>query len=320
MIAPNSTLLANRSDRVRQIVGGVDRAKFLHNYCTNDVKRLSKGRGCEAFVTSIQGRTLAWISIHERGDDLILRADPGGLELANPHFAKYALFDDVSFRDSSEETREFHVAGSQTDAIIAQHFGPEALPGPEALSVVSIGDLTFIRESPLFHPGITVIGALAFDPTALIREIGGVLSASEIEGLRIQAGTPRFKMDISPENLPQEIDRDVRAISFVKGCYLGQETVARLDALGHVNRMLRRVIDIEGEAPDHGVTLTVDGSEVGVVTSAGKSPVDGESHAIAMIRVKPAPPGTLVRWRAGQGRIAELTTVDAAGEMTKRSV
>ena len=103
-----------------------------------------------------------------------------------------------------------------------------------------------IRESPTGLSGLTIIGdfaiAASFKENILAagHEAGLVEAGPEaFEVLRIEAGTPVFGKDITDKSLPQEINRDSRAISFVKGCYLGQETVARLDALGHVNQLLK---------------------------------------------------------------------------------
>ncbi len=93
--------LVDRSDRVRLEIIGPDRAKFLHNLTTNEIKRLAVGRGCEAFVTSPQGKTIGYLIVHVAEDKLIARADPGGDVLALPHFQKYGVFDDVSIEDRS---------------------------------------------------------------------------------------------------------------------------------------------------------------------------------------------------------------------------
>ncbi len=106
------------------------------------------------------------------------------------------------------------------------------------------------------------------------------------ETARIEACTPLYGRDITAENLPQEIDRDRLAISFTKGCYLGQETVARIDALGHVNRLLR-LVKFSGETvPPAGTELQAADSDkpIGHVTSSRWSPKLNAPIAIALIR------------------------------------
>jgi tRNA-modifying protein YgfZ len=310
------TVWADRSDRERLVITGRDRAKFLHNLCTNDVKKLVAGRGCEAFVTSPQGKTLAWIAIHERGDDLLVRADPGGLALATPHFAKYSVFDEVEFRDASGDTFEIHLVGATASGLLPEGF-PSEFRLDQELSVVAhrcpIGEVTLIRESPLGPEGITVIGPRSWrdsfvrgferKPLERLRR----LTAEDIEGARIEAGTPSFGADITADNLPQEIGRDSRTISFTKGCYLGQETVARLDALGHVNKLLRRLDVQNGSPPAPGTPIQVDGQPAGIVTSSGRSPRDRRGVALAMVRVKVGTVGAIAAWEDGYGIVIDRT-------------
>src|SRR5258706_16475363 len=94
----------DRSDRVRIAVGGVDRAKFLHNLTTNDVKRLAVGQGHEAFVTSLQGKTIGYVTLVASEDKILLRTDPGGDALILPHLQKYGVFDEVSIDDLRDQT------------------------------------------------------------------------------------------------------------------------------------------------------------------------------------------------------------------------
>src|SRR5262245_57953983 len=92
--AATGVALFDRSDRVRLEVTGLDRAKFLHNLTTNDVKRIAVGHGCEAFVTSSQGKTLGYVTLLAAEGAILLRSDPGGLGAILPHFEKYGIFDD----------------------------------------------------------------------------------------------------------------------------------------------------------------------------------------------------------------------------------
>ena len=237
----------DRSARQRLFVSGPDRAKFLHNLTTNDVKRLAVGRGQEAFVTSPQGKTIGYLTILALDDRLLVRTDPGGLALVLPHLQKYGVFDEVSIDEASARTFEYHLAGPRSEPLVHELGG--TAPGPEDLAhhqtECAGAKVRIVREAPTGRPGLTLIGDLA--AASAIRDrfraeaerphfVEG--DAALFETLRIEAGTPVFGQDVKPENLPQEVGRDAQAINFVKGCYLGQETVARLDALGHVNKLL----------------------------------------------------------------------------------
>ncbi len=293
----------DRSSRVRPRVTGSDRAKFLNNLTTNDVKRLAVGRGCEAFVTSGQGKTLAFVVVHALPDALLLRADAGGMDLALPHLRKYGIFDAVQIEDASAETGEILLMGPAAAAWL-ERVGA-TLPAADDLATSATRaagvDVLLIRESPAGVPGFTLIAA-AGDVPKLVEAPRGAgfpaLDPETFEALRIEAGTPAFGRDVTEKNLPQEIDRDARAISFVKGCYLGQETVARLDALGHVNKILRRLIGRPGDpVPPAGAELTADGKAVGTITSSAFSPGRGVGVALGIVRVARASSGLTMTWK-----------------------
>lgn len=292
--AQEAAAWSDRSGRVRLEVAGPDRAKFLHNLTTNDVKRLPVNRGCEAFVTSPQGKALAYVKILACADSILVCTDPGGLVLALPHFQKYGLFDDIVLEDRSETTFEFHLAGPRAEELIRISGGKLPAPGELAHVAAAVADcpLLMIRESPTGRPGLTMIGARssAAKVAGLLRLQGQDLGLTELdlesfEVLRIEAGTPVFGRDVTEKNLPQEIGRDAQAINFVKGCYLGQETVARLDALGHVNQILKGLLLApQASAPAPGSVLEANGKHVGFVTSSALSPGWDAPVALAMVR------------------------------------
>ncbi len=314
--AREAAVWIDRTARARLRVSGPDRAKFLHNLTTNDMKRLAVGRGCESFVTSPQGKTLAFVVAHALDDAILLRADPGGLDLALPHLQKYGIFDDVALDDLTSETSEFHVLGP--DAAGRLEALGASLPGGDLAAAettcAGVGVL-IVRESPAGVPGFTLIAPSADAPALAEALHAAGLSAIDpeaFEALRIEAGTPAFGRDVNEKNLPQEVDRDARAISFVKGCYLGQETVARLDALGHVNKILRRLVGRPGDpVPPPGAALEVDGKAVGAVTSSAFSPGRGAGVALAVVRVAHAEPGSALTWtRPGDAEAFALAVDD----------
>jgi tRNA-modifying protein YgfZ len=117
-------------------------------------------------------------------------------------------------------------------------------------------------------------------------------TAEVAEIARIEQGLPAYGVDITSENLPQEVGRDAQAISFTKGCYLGQETVARIDALGHVNRHLSRIAIDSESPPPRGAEFLSAGKTVGNVTSSCFSPRLGKSLALGYLRRGSHGPGT----------------------------
>jgi folate-binding protein YgfZ len=307
--ASERVALSDQSARLRLEVTGPERAKFLHNLTTNEVKRLPAGRGCEAFVTSPQGKILALVKLLVCADSILVSTDPGGMSLALPHFQKYGVFDEIGLEDRSETTFELHLAGPIGDELLRRCGG--ATPEPEALAQVatSLAESPVLvwRDAPTGRPGLTLIG-----PRAAAGKISGLLKARGVdlgleeldpaafEVLRIEAGMPVFGRDLTEKNLPQESGRDDRAINFVKGCYLGQETVARIDALGHVNQLLKGLRGAPDDpVPPPGSPLEFDRKRVGLVTSSAFSPGWNAPIALGLIRTSHCAAGTRLVLRSG---------------------
>ncbi|HEY2159542.1 MAG TPA: glycine cleavage T C-terminal barrel domain-containing protein [Isosphaeraceae bacterium] len=331
--AARSVAIAGRSDRVRIELTGPDRAKVLHNLTTNDIKRLTPGRGCEAFLTSGQGRTLALLLVHAEDDRLLIRSDPETAGAILGHLGKYGMFEDATTRDVSAETSEWHLVGplalrvleglglqipekdldTQPGLLPISREGeapaePGANPGSAGASPTPMRPVRVIRDDPMGLGGLTILSDLADAPViaTVLRKAVEMQGGSEIEPptfetLRIEAGTPVFGKDVTPANLPQEANRDARAISFVKGCYLGQETVARLDAMGHVNKILIGAVAESDIVPPPGATLEADGKAVGTVTSSAFSPGWSRGVILGYVKTSHASPGSAVvaSWDGG---------------------
>ncbi|MGE3820086.1 MAG: folate-binding protein YgfZ [Isosphaeraceae bacterium] len=307
--ANQGAVLIDRDDRARLRIAGPDRAKFLHNLTTHDMKRLPAGEGREAFVTSPQGKTLGYVRILATDDSLWLLTDAAAVASVLPHLQKYGVFDDVTIDDLSAETFEFHLAGPATDTLIGNLGGPSPSASELDHSLVLIGgaSVRIARDSLTGRPGWTLIGerADAALVSQALRDAAGShaglidLGPEAFDALRIEGGFPIFGRDLTSENLPQEVARDATAISFVKGCYLGQETVARIDALGHVNKLLRGLrFPGQSEPPEPGTPIEAEGKAIGKVTSAAYSPGWGCVVALGYVRRSHAEAGTAVLARS----------------------
>jgi len=311
--------LIDRSDRVRLDITGPDRARFLHNLTTNEVKRLPAGRGCEAFVTSLQGKIIGHVIVHVAEDRILVGMDPAAEAAALAHFRKYGVFDDVAIEDRSAAAFELHLAGPDAALLIRRAGGqlPAERDHAHVTTDLEGSPVRIARESPTVLPGFTLWGEQpAAGPVRELllrngREFGLVtVDPESFEVLRIEAGTPVFGQDITDKNLPQEIGRDDRAINFVKGCYLGQETVARIDALGHVNQLLKGLrFDENSPCPLPGSPLESEGRRVGVITSAAFSPVWNAPLALAMVRTAHAQAGTKLSVLDNDGTTLSAGTV-----------
>jgi folate-binding protein YgfZ len=230
----------------------------------------------------------------------VVRADPGGLDLALPHFRKYGVFDDVALDDVSPLTFELHLAGPRAEALVERCGGglPLLASSSHVTTALAERPVRVVRESPTGRTGLTLIGDREYAEAVLglLRHEGRALGLVELdagtyEALRIEAGTPVFGRDVNADNLPQEMGRDARAINFAKGCYLGQETVARLDALGHVNKILKGLRGQSAMVPPAGTVLETGGKAVGTIGSSSFSPGWNAPVALAVIRVAQARPG-----------------------------
>ena len=293
--------LIDRSDSGRVEVRGPDRAALLHNLTTNEVKALKPGQGREAFITSPQGRTLGLVTLLVGTDLILLKTWAGGLETFLPHLRKYGALDDATIEETTARTFEYHLIGPKSADLLSS-LGADLPPAGDLAHHATTLDghpVLIARESPTIEPGHTVVGDLDDGPavSAAIKSAGRPLglvtmAPDQFEALRIEAGTPAPGPDFSDANLPQELARDSRAISYIKGCYLGQETVARLDALGHVNKLLRGLRFDSDTPPPVGSKLTAEGREVGTLTSSTRSIRGGRALGLAIVRASHTEVGT----------------------------
>ena len=306
--------VAELQSRTILAVTGSDRAQFLHSFTTNDVKQLAIGRGCEALVTSTQGKTLGHVLIFCEAQQHVIDTAPQQASTLIAHFERYVITEDVQFSDRTAELCDLLVAGLNATNVLEALTGIH--PPTELLthsSATIAGHEVAIRRVELAGPMsyfIQAAPANAADIIAGLKNAGAILCGLEaIESARLEAGIPLFGVDITPENLPQEVARDARAISFTKGCYLGQETVARIDALGHVNRLLVALNFAGQVVPKTGTELLAGEQQTGHITSAAWSPRLNAPLALAYVRRQHAKPGTALSSAAGSSKVVALPLV-----------
>jgi folate-binding protein YgfZ len=306
----NGALLIDRSDRVRIRFGGPRAAELVTGLVTNDVLALTPGHGQYAAALTPKGKIAADVRIFADEEGLLtdtsLRASPGWREIVtkyvNPRIAPY--------RDVTSETRDLGVFGAKARAIVASATGVdpatlEALAPYAHLSVpVADGRLMIARVGEIEADGYEIFAPASAELS--LRE--KLLAAGAIPGsqrtwdiARIEAGRPEWGIDMNESTIPQEANFDaLGAISYTKGCYTGQETVARVHFRGHVNRFLRRLHFVGPVVPPANAELVDDsGNVVGDVRSVAVSPRRG-GVAIAMVRREVSAGTTLhARWDAG---------------------
>ncbi len=273
------------SFRSRVCLTGVDRIRFLHGQVTNDVKALGFGEGCYAALITAKGRMQSDLNIYRLEDELLLDFEPGLAGLVSKRLEHYIIAEDVQVVDVAPHYGLLSVQGPRSQDVVRDAMLGQ--PPPEkAFQFLKVtdakrGELYLVNQPRLGMPGFDLFVPLANLGEALetlrvgVAKIGGTLCGwNAFELRRIEAGVPRFGADIDETNIPLEAGLEKRAISFNKGCYIGQEVISRIKTYSEVAKALRglRLADDLKTLPVKGVKLFQAGKEVGYVTSAARSP------------------------------------------------
>ena len=276
--------LLDRSGRGKLAVTGTDAAEYLQGQLTNDVEALEPGEGQYAALLDRKGHIQADMRVlRPAAEELWIDTEPEGLEAARKHLQMYKIGREVEVVDVTDERAIFSLIGPRS----AEIAGTPPLPA-YACEETSVGGVDcLVAGTP---DGVDLIAA-SEDSDRLreaLLEAGAVEVGPEaIEILRIEAGTPRFGAEMGAETMPAEAGIVEATVSFTKGCYIGQETVARLHYKGRPNRLLRGLC-LSGPAPA-GAALRLGDKEVGALGSSTVSPALGPI-ALAIVR-REAEPG-----------------------------
>ncbi len=293
------------SDRSQLEMVGADRHSFLHNFCTQDIKALRVGTGSEAFLCNVKGRLLGHVFVFAGLESLWIESVPGQSGVLRSHLERYHLLEDFVLTDRSQEFGALLVAGPRAvETLAASGADVGALQNWEhaTFSLSEIGsDRLWIKRADVLGVPCYWLSAPR-DACVRLRELvvqHGALPAgrSALHELRIAARFPWYGIDLSDENLAQEANRTRAAISFAKGCYLGQEPVARIHALGHVNKEVTRFVIAGSTIPASGVALVNPqdpSKEVGRLTSVAWSTARQQPIGLGIVRTAFAQPGSEV--------------------------
>jgi tRNA-modifying protein YgfZ len=280
------------------VVTGGEAADYLESQVTNDVESLQPGEGRYAALLDRKGRMQGDMRILRRADDeLLILLEPAALPAVARHLGMYKIGRDVELTDVSADHAAFSVIGPAATAMLdLAPLGPEhsnrheGLGGATALAVATDLGLDLLAGVGAREE---IVGALGG---------AGIESASEeaAEIVRVESGRPRFGREMTTATIPQEALINERAVSFTKGCYIGQETVARLHYKGKPNRSLRGLrLSAPAAAGD---PVRLGEKQLGEVGTAVVSPALGPV-ALAIVR-REAQPGTAVT--VGDGPEAEV--------------
>jgi folate-binding protein YgfZ len=296
--------VVDRSHRGKLVLSGDETAEYLQGQLTNDVDALEPGEGQYSALLDRKGRM--------QGDLRLLRLEPGRFwidteGIAVPaiarHLEMYKIGRDVELEDASEDWAILSVHGPATEVVLGLALGPEHSHETLSIAGVEVRAVATDDGADLIVPA----GSAAQVRDELAGK--GVPDAAEeaAEMLRVESGRPRFGAEMTTETIPQEAGINERAVSFTKGCYIGQETVARLHYKGKPNRHLRGLrLSAAAEAGD---AIRLGERELGRVGTAVISPARGPI-ALAIVR-REAEPGTTVTV-GDSGATAEVVEVPFA--------
>jgi folate-binding protein YgfZ len=305
-------------DRGLVVVEGADRVRWLNGMLSNDVAALRPGRersGCYALLLTRIGRIVADVHVLLREGAFWLETDRAAVAPLLANLSKFIIADDVRLSEASAAWDRLALEGPAAGEIFAGAAGEPARLAPDAADDFAIAGIPLLAAAwgvsgedalQLFVP------AGRAEPVAqALRRAGAgrLLDAGEdaLEILRIEAGTPRFGRELSEEVLPAEVGL-ARAVSSTKGCYTGQEIVARMATRGGQSHALVGLALAGGAVPAAGSPVSAQGTRVGEVTSAALSPRAG-AIALAFVRRASAAPGGELEAAGRRARVAELPFV-----------
>jgi tRNA-modifying protein YgfZ len=271
-------------------VTGEDRARLLHAMTTNDVNRLEPLHGLYAFFLTAQGRIIGDANIYNLGDSLWLDTEPESREQVLSHLDKYIIADDVELEDESEQWAMVGIEGPESLRTAAQ-LEPDVPQSSFEIKPWRAGYAVYTAQTgPV---GLRIFVPASQKP-ALVQQLNALgvpqASADDVKTVRLENGRPRYGEDISERYLVQET-QILSAVSFNKGCYLGQEIVERVRSRGQVHRLLTPIRIRSKQVPAPGTKLRLGGKEAGETTSAAFSPALNEVVALAYVRAENAAKG-----------------------------
>jgi aminomethyltransferase len=294
------------SFRGKFVMKGRDHAKFLHRMVSNDIKRLTPGQGTYATLLNPQGHILVDLRLYCAEDCFFVDTDADLREKALLGLKRYVIADQVEF-----EPLDLYALAFQ---------GPRSRPLLEKTLHINLPEMQEFDHFATNYAGFPVRVACAdstgedgYEVWTQARELLAVWGAAcgqaptygmlpcgtrALETLRIEAGIPRYGQELGEDTIPNEAGL-WNALSFSKGCYVGQEIVERARSRGHVNWKLMGIVAESEPPPPAGAKLVQDGREVGDVTSSCISPTLGKTIALAYLRREVAEPGTKLELPSG---------------------
>ena len=314
----NNVGITDVSYRGRHRLTGEDRAKFLHRIISNDVESLTTGQGTYAMLLTHRGKIIADLNITVLEDTISIDTASENTESLFNELDKYIIADDVELSDVTAETGAIAVHGPKSADLVQSVLGLNGLAAlPERHNCVREADGDFKHTIVCVRTDSTgEIGWTLYTAAEALISLWETLMAegvrfnvqpigwNALESLRIEAGVPRYGTELTDVVIPLEAELE-HAIDFEKGCYIGQEIVARMKYRGHPNRLLRG-LEVDGKPirklqPNAKV---FDGDkEVGWVTSSTFAPTLAKEIALGYVRIAVTEAGSRVQVETSDGRV-----------------
>jgi len=300
--------LVDRSHWGKLRVTGKDAVEFVNNYTTQNLKALAPGKGLQTAITTWKGTMIDHVFAFREEDGLFLLTHPGRAGAIRAALEKFLINVEVAFEDLTERMGLAYLFGSLARSIVTKATGLQptwALHDPIKVRVGG-ADVTVMRTWPAFGEGFHFLvddanARAMYEALAQEADAKGVLPIGQEawEILRVEQGIPSFGHEITPEVNPWEA-RLADSVSMRKGCYLGQEVIARLANYDKVQRYLTG-LRYSGPAPSVGAEIRSDGQKVGVVTSVAPG------MALGFVKGAYVEPGTRLEIQAGEAAIPAVT-------------
>lgn len=292
--ATESAAIFDISSTGKVIASGPDAPKFLTNLGTNDLRDLPLGGGCELYFLDHKAKTLfqvwAYHVLQDGQHAIWLETTPGRGAKLFAHLDRYLISEAVELADVTERFAQFHLTGPTAKAVLESALAdrmPDLAEFEHLERTFGVVACSIRRRDTLGMPGYDLVCPTehAEGILALLKASGATAGTpADYEVLRIEAGTPVYGPDIDESRFVMEIARVERAVSYTKGCFIGQEPIVMArDRAGFVNRAFL-MLKVEGDPLPPGTKLQRDGQEVGLITSSTSSPKFGAALALGYIR------------------------------------
>src|SRR3989441_1835862 len=293
--------LIDLSSRGRLVVGGSEAVMFLNGLITNDMKTLAVNTWMPAAFANVQGRLLAVVRVINREDGFLIDTEDVTHDTVLKTLERFTLAGDFRIADVTNETVSLSIQGKNAENVMRTVFGDQTAVERQSVLKTRLTngrDVTIIRATQTAEDGFDLF--VDMNDARELRESfikAGAQSVSSetLETLRIEAGIPRYGVDMDETTVVTEANLD-EAVSFTKGCYLGQEIIVRIKHRGHVAKKLTGMIFGENaELKRDAKVRSTDDKEIGRVTSSTFSPRLDRAIALGYIKYDYLSPGTRVK-------------------------